>query len=84
MSCGREDTGTAIALKVWKTGKIMSAVFSNHSYSESKLFPRAAERHLIAVERENEIHWQKYLCFCLQVACFMLLPTHSDYLLFYF
>lgn len=84
MSCGREDTGTAIALKVWKTGKITSAVFSNHSYSESKLFPGAAESHLIAVERENEIHWQKYLCFCIQVACFMLLPTHSDYLLFFF
>lgn len=84
MSCGREDTGTAIALKVWKTEKITSAVFSNHSYSESKLFPGAAESHLIAVERVNEIHWQKYLCFCIQVACFMLLPTHSDYLLFFF
>lgn len=50
---GREAGGNAIALKVWKRGKIRSAVISNHS---EQAFSRAVKSHLIAVERKNEIH----------------------------
>lgn len=79
--CGRKITGTAIALKVWRRGKIKLAVFSNHACSETKLFYESCKESL-------NCHWGEKgnplaLCFRLQFQCFMLLPTYFYYLLFF-